>query len=229
MIDLFGISRSKPPDPAADPAPEPAPARPPRGSHRVWAFLLVLDSVFVIVFGGAVAAKVYQYWRPEADIPIVRRRPPKTVKPPEPVRPHEAPAAAPPAPEPAKASEPALKRAPRERAPRPPKPSLINEPPKPRVTPTPAPAAAPAAETAVKARAVVFKLHAPNARAVQLVGAFIVHGGRRELAKGAGGGWTLKLYLNPGSYRYFFTVDKKKVLDPQNPRVDRGASVIVVP
>jgi hypothetical protein len=39
----------------------------------------------------------------------------------------------------------------------------------------------------------------------------------------------VKLYLNHGQYRYFFAVDKKKTLDPENPRSDRGASLLAVP
>ncbi|MEQ1918516.1 MAG: hypothetical protein ABL955_04905, partial [Elusimicrobiota bacterium] len=69
MIDLFGLGKQKDPqeEPASVPqaaAPESATEAPaPRGSHKLWAFLLVLDSVFVIVFAGAVAAKVYQHWK----------------------------------------------------------------------------------------------------------------------------------------------------------------------
>ena len=58
MIDLFGLKKQPSEAPSANGAPDPAPETP-RGSHRLWAFLLILDSVFVIVFGGAVAAKVY--------------------------------------------------------------------------------------------------------------------------------------------------------------------------
>ena len=75
----------------------------------------------------------------------------------------------------------------------------------------------------------VFKLRAPNAGSVQLVGAFIVRGGRKEMTKDSEGVWSVKLYLNPGQYRYFFSVDKKKTLDPENPRSDRGASLLPVP
>ncbi len=73
----------------------------------------------------------------------------------------------------------------------------------------------------------MFKLRSANADAVQLVGAFIVHGGRKEMAKTGDGTWSVKLYLNPGQYRYFFSVDKKKTLDPENPNSDRGASFFV--
>jgi hypothetical protein len=112
---------------------------------------------------------------------------------------------------------------------------MLTEAPKPRSTPALATAAAPAASPAAasaaattKAQPVLFKLRA-DAKAVQLVGAFIVHGGRKDMTKGADGVWSVKLYLNHGQYRYFFAVDKKKTLDPENPRSDRGASLLTVP
>lgn len=237
MIDLFGISK------APQETEESAEPRKPRaGSHGLWLFLLVLDSVFVAVFGGAVALKVYQYWKaPAAAVaPAVRRRPvPKPAEAPK--APEPAPAPKPPAPPPApEAAKPAAKPEPkiarRADAPRPPKPSLINDAPKPRSTPGlatsggAAPAApAPSSPAATKALPVVFKLRSANAASVQLVGAFIVHGGRKDMTKGSDGTWTVKLYLNPGQYRYFFSVDKKKTLDPENPNSDRGASLLTVP
>jgi outer membrane biosynthesis protein TonB len=238
MIDLFGMGKAPQDGPNAPDAAEPR--KPQAGSHGLWLFLLVLDSIFVIVFGGAGAAKVYQYWKAPAAVvaPAVRRRPvPKpaeTAKAPEPA-PAPKPAPAPEPPKPASKPEPRISR--RAESPRPPKPSLINEPPKPRSTPalattaapaSPAPAAA-ASGAATKALPVVFKLHAANAGAVQLVGAFIVHGGRKEMTRSSDGTWSVKLYLNPGQYRYFFSVDKKKTLDPENPNSDRGASLLTVP
>lgn len=254
MIDLFGIGKAppEPPEPGAAPKTEPAaPAEPapPRGSHRVWAALLVLDSLLIIVFAGVAAFKVSQFWRaPAAPVVASRRRPaPKTPEPPkapEPPKPAEAAKPEPKAeakpveaPKPPETAKPAAKKT---DSPRPPKPSLLSDGPKPHAAPAlagaaasapapAAPAAAPAAEGKAKAQAVVFKLSAPNASSVQLVGAFIVRGGRKEMIKGADGAWTLKLYLNPGAYRYFFSADKKKLLDPENPRTDRGASVMSVP
>ncbi|MDE2511321.1 MAG: hypothetical protein KGL74_09385, partial [Elusimicrobia bacterium] len=159
-----------------------------------------------------------------------RRRP--APRPPEPAKPPEAPVAAAPA-KPAEAPklrEPEPKPAAhRPEAPRPPKPSLLSDGPKPHAAPAPA-AASPAAPPAPgKALPVVFKIHAPKAGSVQLVGAFIVRGGRKEMTKDSSGVWSVKLYLNPGQYRYFFSVDKKKILDPENPRSDRGASLLPVP
>ncbi len=252
MIDLFGLGKQQDPQepegsvPAPEPAPEAAePAAPPRGSHKLWAFLLVLDSVFVIVFAGAVAAKVYQHWKaPQAALlPAPRRRA---------ALPAPASAAAPvastapaPAPEPVKAPEPPKPAAAAARtapdAPRPPKPSMLAEAPKHRETPkladaggkttaAPKPAApAPAPSGAVKALKTEFKVRAPKAKAVELVGAFIVRGGRKDMSRQDDGTWTVTLYLNPGSYRYFFSVDKKKQLDPENPHSEKGASLLTLP
>lgn len=239
MIDLFGLGKQQdPPEPeqpgsapeedGADEAPEA-----PRGSQRLWAFLLVLDSVFVIVFAGAVAAKVYQYWKAPAAPAVASKRraaPPKEQ--PKPAEPAPAPAPAPPAepaPEP-KAAEPAAASKAKPEPPAapeaaPPKPSLLAEAPKHRQTPKPADAA-PAGK--VKASRVDFKISAPKAKSVQLVGAFIMRGGRRDMERQDDGAWSTVLYLNPGQYRYYFNVDKKKRLDPENPRSEKGASVIDV-
>jgi outer membrane biosynthesis protein TonB len=232
MIDLFGMGKAAPE--AAD-APEHR--KPQAGSHGLWLSLLVLDSVFVIVFGGAVAAKVYQYWKTPAVVvaPLVRRRPvpkaPEAAKAAEPAPAPKPPAPAPEAPKPVAKPEPRIARD----APRPPKPSLLNEAPKPRSTPSPATSASAASAAAssssapAKAQPVVFKLRSPKADSVQLVGAFIVRGGRKDMTEAGDGTWSVKLYLNPGQYRYFFSVDKKKTLDPENPNSDRGASLLTVP
>lgn len=246
MIDLFGLSKH--PRQPPSPAPEPALAAPaPRSSHKLWAFLLVLDSVFVIVFAGAVAAKVYQHWKaPVAPlISAPRKRPVKAVEAPvastapaaEPVKVLEPPKPAPAAAKPA------------QDAPRPPKPSMLADAPKHRETPKPADAggksgpspttgegkvASPHGSVApatgkVKALRTEFKVSAPNAKAVDLLGAFIVRGGRKDMTRQNDGTWTVTLYLNPGSYRYFFSVDTKKQLDPENPHSEKGASLLTVP
>jgi hypothetical protein len=244
MIDLFGMRQKDPQEPSEPAAPAPAdaaaPAHAPRGSHRLWAFLLVLDSIFVMVFGGVVASKVYHYWRE----PALATLPPPHHHPMKPAETAASPAPTPvkavEPPKPAEAVKPAAKPEPaktaaRSDAPRPPKPSLLNDPPKPRSTPTPAAAtaaaAAPsaAADGKTKAAPVVFKLKSPNAKNVQLVGAFIVRGGRKDMTQDDDGLWSVKLYLNPGQYRYFFAVDKKKTLDPENPQSDRGASLLTIP
>ncbi|MDD5302883.1 MAG: hypothetical protein PHS14_07195 [Elusimicrobia bacterium] len=249
MIDLFGLGKHKDPqdEPSSAPqaaAPEPAAQAPaPRGSHKLWAFLLVLDSAVVIVFAGVVAAKVYQHWTAPA-APLLaapRKRPVKAVEAPV------ASTAPAPAPEPVKAPEPpkpapVAAAKPAQDAPRPPKPSMLSEAPKHRETPKPAeaggkspsaksaaPAPAVAADGKVKAMKTEFKIHAPKAKNVELVGAFIVRGGRKDMNRQDDGTWTVTLYLNPGSYRYFFSVDKKKQLDPENPRSEKGASLLTLP
>ena len=243
MIDLFGLGKQpeqpQEPEKAAEPA---SPEAPPRGSHKLWAFLLVLDSVFVIVFAGAVAAKIYQHWKAPVLAPVAspRRRPVKAVETPAA---STAPAPVPaPAPEPVKPPEPPkapeAKPAAKTDAPRPPKPSMLADAPKHRETPKLADAggktasvapAAPASGAPVKALRTEFKLNAPHAKSVELVGAFIVRGGRKDMSKSDDGNWTVTLYLNPGSYRYFFSVDKKKQLDPENPHSEKGASLLSIP
>lgn len=205
MIDLFGLGKQNSGDAAQPPSPE-APPEPaaPRGSHKLWAFLLVLDSVVMIVFAGALAAKVYQYWKAPAP-PVAaapRRRPVKAV---------ETPPLASTAPVPAPAAEPV-------KAPEPAEASG-----KAASAPAPAPGAP------VKAIRTEFKVHAPKAKSVELVGAFIVRGGRKDMIRQDDGSWTVTLYLNPGTYRYFFAVDKKKQLDPENPRSEKGASLLAIP
>lgn len=238
MIDLFGLRKQQEPgdEPSSAPSTEGAePAAPaPRGSHKLWAFLLVLDSAIVIVFAGLVAAKLYQHWKTPAIAvaPAPRKRPVKAAEPPA------SSTAAAPAPEPAKTPEPPkpapVEAKPAPDAPRPPKPSMTVEAPKHREPPKPAdaggkaPSAAPA-EGKVKALKTEFKVRAPKAKAVELVGAFIVRGGRKDMSRQDDGTWTVTLYLNPGTYRYFFAIDKKKQLDPENPLSDKGASLLTIP
>ncbi|MBI3287897.1 MAG: hypothetical protein HYZ74_00080 [Elusimicrobia bacterium] len=255
MIDLFGLRKQNQEQEPQEPEPgtqEPAPVakpRAPRGSHRLWAGLLVIDAIFVIIFAGAVAAKIYQHWKSPtaAVVATARRRPVK-----EPAKPADAPApstaaaevAPPPPPLPAPpapiAAAPKALEPKSSDVPRPPKPSLLSDAPRHRETPklagsAGAPASAPAsalpaaADGKTKAVRVEFKLHAPKAKEVYLVDAFIVRGGRREMSRQSDGTWTLNLYLNPGQYRYFFSVDKKKQLDPENPHSERDASVLSVP
>ncbi len=182
------------------------------GSHRVWALLLVLDSAFVIVFGGLVASKLYQYWNEPAPA-LVHRRVARPVESAKPSQPAAAPRAEPPAAAPA------------------PPPIIAAPTPAPVEAPRPAPVLpSPSADAkSAKARPVDFKLHARRASSVQIVGAFIVHGGRKEMARRPDGIWSVRLYLKPGRYRYFFFVDGKRVLDPANPDSDRGASLLSLP
>jgi|SRR5579883_3092539 len=212
-----------------------APARTSRG-QRVWAVLLVLDSFFVIIFGGALAAKLYQHWQ----------APPVVVMPPRP-RPAPKPAAAPAAqappklaPAPATISLPKAKTAAAEPARKrngpTPKPSLLQDAPRhesaqPReadssqaASSAPAPAAS---GGKAKAQPVEFHYKGRGHR-VELAGAFIVHGNGRKAMVQRDGAWSLTVYLTPNTYRYWFVVDGKKVLDPDNPAQSRSASVVSV-
>lgn len=253
MLDLFGLGKQQDPQEPRLPtetstasessASEPGSDAPaPRGSHKLWAFLLVLDSVFVIVFAGALAAKIYQYWMaPAVTTPAPRRRPaPVPAAAPVPV----ASTAPVPTPDPAKVPEPkpapAASKPAAQDAPRPPKPSMLADAPRHRETPKPADAggksssasksaALPTADGKVKALRTEFRIHAPKAKAVELVGAFIVRGGRKDMTRQDDGTWTVTLYLNPGAYRYFFSVDKKKQLDGENPNSENGASLLTIP
>jgi hypothetical protein len=210
----------------------------PSGSRgvRIWGVLLVLDFFFVIVFGGALAAKIYQHLAaPAAPVAPPRRVKPaaKTAENPKPVETPKTP----PAPKKTEPIAPVAKNG----LP-PPKPSLLNEAPK-REPAKPhdasaqkaaAPNAAPPSDAAdgakVKAVAVNFQISAPGAKKVELAGAFIVRGnGMKEMKEKDDGQWSLTLYLTPNTYRYHFLVDGKKTLDPQNSKTDRGASVISVP
>lgn len=262
MFDLFGLGKKEEaPAEQTAPAAEPAPGHDERttapkaegasrGSHKLWAFLLVLDSVFVIVFAGAVAAKVFQHWNAPAVAPVPnpRRRPAKEAVPTPPPAPAPEPAKAPeppkeaPKPVETKKPEPVKPEPKTPEGMRPPKPSMLTEAPKHReVKPSevgahsapakaaPAPVTAPAPTDVRKAVRTEFHVRAPGAKNVELVGAFIVRGGRKEMNRGADGTWTVTLYLNPGSYRYFFSVDKKKQLDPENPHSEKGASLLSIP
>ena len=239
-VDLFGLKKDAEP-PAEAEAPRAGPGRP-----KLWGFLLVVDSILVIVFGGALAAQLYQHlWAAPAPVVAPGRRAPKPVPPPplpaEAAKPAEAPAPAPAANVPSGSGErqPSRDGGPLAAGPKAAKPSLLAEPPRGREAAKPqAPGAKPAPAAAAPAPAVEgrrsmpveFKIKAPKARKVQLAGAFIVRGGRKDMAEGDGGQWTLTLYLLPGNnYRYWFLVDGRKALDPENSQVERGASVLALP
>jgi hypothetical protein len=199
----------------------------------------------VIVFGGALAKEFYQHLSsPVNAIPAVRRKPARAPAPsaeaPKPAAAAApAPAAANPLPSRPAGGAVAPTATTTAAGPKAAKPSLLAEPMKGRQAPTPQsesktaqPAAATDAASGEKRHSVPveFKLKASSARSVQLVGAFIVRGGRREMVRQDEGVWSLTLYLLPGtSYRYWFLVNGKKTLDPENRQVDRGASVLALP
>jgi type IV secretory pathway VirB10-like protein len=219
-------------------------------SERLWAFLLLFDAFFVVIFGGALATTLYQHWpssHNSAGIPVHMAKAERPKPAPTPA-PAPAPAAAKTAPAaPAPAPAPKIQNAPKQanrQAPRPLRPSLLSES-KPHKAAAPqsaaaenseeaprtAPAAAapaPDAGAKIKAQPVEFHYKSAKAKQVELVGAFIVRGGRKTLVKHAEGLWSLTLYLTPNSYRYWFSVDGKKKLDPANSETNRNASVLTV-
>ncbi len=235
---------------------QPGPVRP-RGSHKLWAILLVLDCVFVIIFGGAVAAKVYQHWQepPPTPPPAAQKAKPaaqkaksakktpakkspkkKTVKK-KTAKKKAVAAKKTPAPKKKKTAEPA-------KGVKPPRPSLLSEAPKPREAPKPqgakkketpktttvakAPPPPPKAQRP-KAFPVDFKIKAPGAKKVQLTGMFLVRtGGKKDMVAKGDGLWALRLYLVPDTYQYLFIVDGKKTKDPENSDEKLGHSLMTV-
>lgn len=217
--------------------------------QRLWAVLLVLDAFCVIVFGGALAAKMYQHWQAPVPPLAPQRKPARHVSASQPAAPGQP--AAQPAAKPAEAKAPApvekkapaaVKAAPAPNGMKPPKPSLLHEAPKHEAAQlaggsgktqpekTSAKTAPPASEPSrTKAVPVDFRFKAPKADKVELAGPFIVRGGRKPMIDRGEGNWTITLYLTPNTYRYHFLVDGKKKLDPDNPKQDRGASVVTVP
>ncbi|MBI5882247.1 MAG: hypothetical protein HZB91_03985 [Elusimicrobia bacterium] len=251
MSDLIGLKKySKPSDsepgrgdPSA-PATTPSTRGPkPFGSQGMWMGLLVVDSLLIAVFGsylGVVGMKAYHQWRSGKPSAASQAKPAKPAAKTEPAKaetpsvpaPVDAKAAAEPA-KPAAKPEPAKPAAKAESA----KPVAKAEPAKPVAKPEPAkepPAkdsapAEPAGDAGVKALPVDFSYHAPDAESVRLAGAFLVRGGgKKDMVRNSQGEWNLTLYLKPGTYRYWFVEDGKRKVDPQNSKVERGASVVVV-
>lgn len=227
------MSASAPTEPSVVPTPAAASSR----GQKVWAVLLVLDSFFVIIFGGALAAKLYQHWQAPAAAVVPQRahRPVKAPAPKAESKPAEpAPPPAPPAAPKAAAPKPAAPAA-AQSGPRPPKPSLIQDAPlhqsaQPQGAGA-ASASAPGGNSAAaknKALPTDFSIKAPGARSVELAGAFIVHGGKKPMVAHDDGVWTITLYLTPNTYRYWFLVNGKHTLDPRNSKTDRNASVVTV-
>jgi enterochelin esterase family protein len=68
-------------------------------------------------------------------------------------------------------------------------------------------------------KAVTFRVHAPKAEAVRLVGSDIPGNGQgAAMKKGDGGVWEVSVGpMPPGAYRYHFNIDGVAVIDPRNP------------
>jgi enterochelin esterase-like enzyme len=71
---------------------------------------------------------------------------------------------------------------------------------------------------------VVFRIHAPQARAIRLSASDIPGVGREtELSKGGQDVWAITLGpLAPGAYRYNFNVDGVATIDPRNPAISES-------
>ena len=106
----------------------------PRG-QRLWAVLLVVDAFFVIIFGGALGAKLYQHWQgPTTAVPLRARKTVKAaVETPREVKENPKPAAVPEKTAPVAADKPARGKVidipQAQDSPRPPKPSILHEAP----------------------------------------------------------------------------------------------------
>lgn len=72
-------------------------------------------------------------------------------------------------------------------------------------------------------RTVTFRIHAPKADAVRLVGSDIPKNTGTPMTRGDDGVWTVTLGpLDPGAYRYNFNVTGVSVIDPRNPSISES-------
>jgi enterochelin esterase-like enzyme len=70
---------------------------------------------------------------------------------------------------------------------------------------------------------IVFRVLAPNAQEVRLIGTDIPGNMRgTAMAKGENGVWEVTLTPPPGAYRYNFSVDGVTVIDPNNPAISES-------
>jgi enterochelin esterase family protein len=95
--------------------------------------------------------------------------------------------------------------------------------------PAPAPGRAPQGPVVVSPeipadRHVVFRIFAPQAQSVRLMGSDIPSNLRgTDMTKGESGVWEVTLGpIDPGAYRYNFNVDRVSVIDPRNPSVSES-------
>ncbi len=181
-----------------------------QSGQKLWGLLLVVDSFFVVIFGGAFAANLYESWQNsghELSAPVhpfkpIPSKPLRAVSSiPQPLKPAtpQTPATASPKP----ASSPAPK-AQKNKISQP-KPARAQEP---QILPS---------RGLGKARGVIFDYYGRKARHVFLIASFI-RGGEKPFKKTKRGPWKAKVFLMPGNYHYQFMVDGKKILDPRNPR-----------
>lgn len=77
--------------------------------------------------------------------------------------------------------------------------------------------------SASKAKALEFKLHAPQARKVSLAGSFNNWNTRTTTArKDKDGNWMIKMNLKPGRYEYKFFVDGNWINDPHREAISNA-------
>ncbi len=188
--------------------------------QKLWGLLLVVDSFFVVIFGGAFAAKIYESWQtpnheflsPAPTVQINREN-----------HSHPATTPSPSALKPVATTNSAKTPPQTQTKPNTPKPATpkISSPPKKQISsrkghkyqePLILPSRGPD-----KARGVTFHYYGKKARQVFLVSSFL-RGGKKALKKPRRGPWQITVYLMPGKYRYLLMVDGKKILDPRNPR-----------
>lgn len=230
MLDLFGLRSRKTETPqgrVAEPAAaesagsaDPPSEKPGAGGasprKKFWAVLLILDTLFVFIFGGALAGMLVTHWsNPSApappQLPARRKAAPKKTGPPA----EPEPAA------PAPAAPDARLKAHRENPPGKPagSPSVV-APDLPRREASPAApkqkaATAPSSETQQKPRArpAQFACRVPaGAGEVLLKGPFLVRtGGVKKMFREADGAWRTTVSLLPGSYKYHCVADGKKL------------------
>ena len=81
-------------------------------------------------------------------------------------------------------------------------------------------------------RQVTFRLYAPKAEMVRLQSEF-KDANKVQMAKAENGVWSATAIVDAGTYRYTFTVDGVRTLDPKNPGISESvgndSSVVVVP
>ena len=187
--------------------------------QKLWGLLLVVDSFFVVIFGGAFAAKIYESWQapgheflsPAPKARVHRDTHPAALVSSSTVKPL--------APATISAKSP-NQTTPKLNETKPATPKTATPPKKqissrkghkyqdPQILPS---------RGLDKARGVTFHYYEKKARRVILVSSFL-RGGKKALKKSRHGPWQITVYLMPGKYRYLFMVDGKKILDPRNPR-----------
>jgi hypothetical protein len=107
------------------------------------------------------------------------------------------------------------------------KPAAENQPAPADIQKESAPAVAVAAAPAVPAtRNILFRFPRPSAKSVFIIGDF--NDWKRTAMEKNEKGWDLTIPLTPGSYKYMFVVDEKRIKDPNNKVAQDGKSVINV-